>query len=269
MRINTDDLIGPCQELIKDACFKLMMPSFCQIERGYKADGSVITEVDHLMQDCLESGLSDLLPDSVLLGEEMSTEKQRRALHAGKPVWCLDPLDGTNNYTAGIPYFSVSLSLINNGEVIMGIVYDPVRDECFTASSDSNAHLNEVPLQLEDSGLKLNKGIAIIDFKRLPKPLRTDLINRSPYASQRSFGSVALDWCWLAAGRGHLYLHGRSNIWDYAAGHFIFSKAGGLACTLNGESVFINELQLRSALAAVDRNLFEAWRDWLGVKDPE
>lgn len=263
MTLNTEDLIKPCQHLVKRACSKLMMPSFCQIERGYKADGSVITDVDHLMQDYLEQALLELLPGSVLLGEEMSQSTQEQALHSGKPVWCLDPLDGTNNYTAGIPYFSVSLSLIHEAKVVMGLVYDPVRDECFTAGSPGRACLNNVPLQLQESGLKLNKSIAIIDFKRLPKPLRTDLVNRSPYSSQRSFGSVALDWCWLAAGRGHIYLHGRSNIWDYAAGHFIFSRAGGFACTLQGETVFINELLPRSALAAVDRTLFDAWREWV------
>jgi myo-inositol-1(or 4)-monophosphatase len=267
MNIDTNDLIGPCQQLIKDACCRLMMPSFCQIERGYKADGSVITDVDHLMQDFLGRGLSDLLPDSVLLGEEMSKKQQQQALHTGKPVWCLDPLDGTNNYSVGIPYFSVSLSLIHEAKVIMGIVYDPVRDEFFTAHSSGKALLNDVPLQLQQSGLKLNKSIAIIDFKRLPMQLRTDLINRSPYSSQRSFGSVALDWCWLAAGRGHIYLHGRSNIWDYAAGHFIFSKAGGLSCTLDGESIFIDELRPRSALAAVDQTLFDAWQEWLGIEN--
>jgi myo-inositol-1(or 4)-monophosphatase len=89
-------------------------------------------------------------------------------------------------------------------------------------------------------------------------------VTDTPYASQRSFGSVALDWCWLAAGRCHVYLHGRSNIWDYAAGNYIFEAAGGHAATLQGEAVFTAALTPRSSVAAVDRPLFEAWSAWLG-----
>jgi len=91
------------------------------------------------------------------------------------------------------------------------------------------------------------------------------MVSEIPYASQRSFGSVALDWCWLAMGRGHVYLHGRSKIWDYAAGNFIFNKAGGLSCTLEGESIFINELVGRSSVGAVDEALFKEWTNWIGV----
>ena len=265
MMINGDELIAPCRLLMKEACAKFMMPSFCQIERSYKADGSVITDVDHLMQDYLGQGLTELLPGSVLLGEEMTQQQQLDALRSNRPIWCLDPLDGTNNYTAGIPYFSVSLALINAKRVVIGLVYDPIRDECFSASDSDGAQLNDSPLTLKNTTLNLNKSIAIIDFKRLRKPLRTELVNRSPYSSQRSFGSVALDWCWLAAGRGHIYLHGRSNIWDYAAGEYIFSQAGGLSSTLDGEPVFISELLPRSAIAAVDQSLFEAWRQWIAT----
>ena len=103
------------------------------------------------------------------------------------------------------------------------------------------------------------------DKLRLSPGLATKIVSEIPYASQRSFGSVALDWCWLAMGRGHVYLHGRSNIWDYAAGHFIFKKAGGRSCTLEGESIFINELTARSSVGAVDDALFKEWTNWIGI----
>ncbi len=183
-------------------------------------------------------------------------------------MWCLDPLDGTSNFAAGIPFFSVSLALLQQGKVLLGMVYDPVRNECFSASLEQGARLNGEPLQVKQTGLELKQTTALIDFKRLEQDLATRLVTAIPYASQRSFGSVALDWCWLAAGRCHLYLHGRSNIWDYAAGNMIFHAAGGYSCTLDGEAIFTHTLTQRSSVAAVDQPLFAAWTEWLGISLP-
>ena len=76
---------------------------------------------------------------------------------------------------------------------------------------------------------------------------------------------MALDWCWLAAGRGHLYLHGKQRIWDYAAGSLILAEAGGHAVTLSGESVYRDDIAPRSAVAALDETLFQDWCAWLTV----
>ena len=196
----------------------------------------------------------------------MSAAEQERLLESDEPVWCLDPLDGTSNYSAGIPFYSVSLALLQQGQVQLGVVYDPNRNECFAARRGEGATLNGERLTLPDSGVPLNQATGLIDFKRLPAELASRLVTDLPYASQRSFGSVALDWCWLATGRCHVYLHGRQNIWDYAAGNLIFHEAGGQSCTLQGETVFVNALQPRSAVAAIDSRLFREWCDWLGIK---
>jgi myo-inositol-1(or 4)-monophosphatase len=145
-----------------------------------------------------------------------------------------------------------------------GIVYDPVRDECFSALQGQGARLNDTVLSTVHAGLTLQQATGLIDFKRLPLELAIRLVSEVPYASQRSFGSVALDWCWIAAGRCHVYLHGRQNIWDYAAGHLILQEAGGHAATLSGDTVFVNALQPRSAVAALDADLFAEWTCWLG-----
>ncbi|MDE2121884.1 MAG: inositol monophosphatase, partial [Betaproteobacteria bacterium] len=91
----------------------------------------------------------------------------------------------------------------------------------------------------------------------------TRLATAPPYASQRSLGSVALDWCWVAAGRFHLYVHGSQGLWDYAAGLLILAEAGGSAQTLQGDAVFDNSLRKRSALAAVDADLLREWSGWV------
>lgn len=242
-----------------------LLPRFAHVERQRKRDGSVLTEADTAMQSRVGEYLQQLAPDTLFLGEEMAAEQQAQLLAAGKPVWCLDPLDGTGNFSCGIPYYCVSLALLQAGQVELGLVYDPVRDECFSAARGAGAWLDSKPLQLVASGLALKQSTALVDFKRLEPALATRLVTDIPYASQRSFGSVALDWCWLAAGRCHVYLHGRSNIWDYAAGNLIFAEAGGHSISLDGQPVFIQALIPRSAVAAVDRGLFESWCSWLGI----
>lgn len=253
------------QKILVPAAREELLPRFNRVARTLKADGSVLTEADLAVQERVAGELLRDWPDAVFLGEEMSVDEQRRLIASPVPVWCLDPLDGTSNFAAGIPYFCVSLALLWQGEVRLGMVYDPLRDECFAASQAEGAMLKSEPLTVPVSGLPLERATALIDFKRLAPELAMRLVRETPYASQRSFGSVALDWCWLAAGRSHVYLHGRSNVWDYAAGQFIFQAAGGLSCTLDGEAVFTQVLTPRSSVAAVDRPLFESWTRYLGV----
>ena len=215
------------------------------------------------MQERVQHSLRELTPEYAFLGEEMSEADQLTAMQQAQPLWCLDPLDGTSNFANGIPYFSVSLALIEAGKVVFGLVYDPVRDECFSAQDKQPAKLNNQVLILEPTGLTLQDCTAVVDLKRLHQALATRLATQSPYASQRSFGSVALDWCWLAAGRGQLYLHGKQRIWDYAAGQFIFQKAGGFSSSLHGEALYNYSLQPRAAVAAIDESLFNAWYAWI------
>ncbi len=253
------------QEIVVSAGIEELLPRFAHVARAYKADGSVLTEADLAVQTRVAGQLQEHWPETVFLGEEMSVDEQQAMLTSDQPIWCLDPLDGTRNFATGIPYFCISLALLQNGSVSLGLVYDPVRGEFFAASDAQGAMLNNETLSLTSSGLELEQTTALIDFKRLDAPLATRLATEIPYASQRSFGSVALDWCWLAAGRCHVYLHGRSNLWDYAAGEFIFQKAGGFACTLDGEQVFTRSLTPRSSVGAVDETLYRAWTGWLGI----
>lgn len=255
------------KNLVIEAAREELLPRFNKVSHSFKVDGSVITEADLVMQERLQSALKQGYPSYAFLGEEMTTSEQRQQfVLPNTGLWCLDPLDGTSNFSLGIPCFSVSLALIVNAELVMGVVYDPMRDECFCAQRGAGAWLNDEPIQSFHHAAPEAAGIAIVDYKRLGSALCHRLIDDPPFKSQRSFGSVALDWCWLAAGRGHVYLHGSQNLWDYAAGHLIFTEAGGFSQTFDAEPVFNNSLAPRSAIAALDENLFKKWSDWLGVK---
>jgi myo-inositol-1(or 4)-monophosphatase len=231
-----------------------------------KADGSLVTEADIVVQAALFDALKQRWPDTDVLGEEMDESAQQRAMqHSDTGLWVLDPLDGTTNFSNGVPYYAVSAALLRNGVVEQGVVYDPNRKECFAAARKQGAWLNGERLQHGCSAPPLAQGVALIDLKRLPKDLACRLASNPPYKSQRSFGAVALDWAWLAAGRFQVYLHGRQKLWDYAAGCLILEEAGGCAVTLEGKPVFAPTLQPRSAAAALDPAAFQQWIDWLGI----
>ena len=145
----------------------------------------------------------------------------------------------------------------------MGFTYDPIRDEMFTAIKGEGAWLNNKKLSCKESGFTLDKSIAMVDLKRLPKSLAKKLLLNPPYKSQRNLGTCVLEWAWMAANRGHMYLHGGMKLWDLAAGTLILEEAGGFACTLQGEEVFRASMQPRSVIISPDKSLFKQWKNYL------
>jgi myo-inositol-1(or 4)-monophosphatase len=258
--------IEQIKNIIIQSAEQELLPRFLQSERREKQDGSVITEADMAMQSRLRAELARRWPDYPMLGEEMDEATQRRLLQSDTTgLWCVDPLDGTSNFAAGIPFFAVSVALLKNGRPELGVVYDPMRRECFWAARGRGAWCNDARLTAGKINISLAQTVALTDFKRLDSALARRLAEQPPYSSQRSFGSVALDWCWIAAGRGHLYLHGKQRIWDFAAGSLILAEAGGHAVTLEGETVYRADIAPRSAVAALDEQLFKAWCEWVVV----
>lgn len=254
-------------ELVRATARRHLLERFSAVQHhAVKDDGSLVTEVDHAMQASLQTELARRWPQYGFLGEEMSgAEHARLAATTAGGLWCLDPLDGTSNYAAGVPFFAVSLALLMDGQPALGLVYDPVRDECFTARRDGGAWLNDVPLNLSAiAAREMRRSIACVDFKRLHPSLAARLATQPPYGSQRNFGASSLEWCWLADGRFHLYLHGGQKLWDYAGGSLILAEAGGVARTLAGDPVFALVLEPRSVVAATHAGLFSAWSSWLG-----
>ena len=241
-----------------------LVTRFQRVTQELKADGSIITEADLAMQKSLSEKLSSHWPEIPFLGEEMTKQEQDALLSSTEQgLWVVDPIDGTSNFSLGIPFYAVSVAFIKDNLVQLGVVYDPSRDECFHAIRGEGAYLNGKRLDLIDSTDVDRITIAEIDFKRLTPELAQKIVANPPYKSQRSFGSVALDWCWLAAGRGDVYLHGRQNLWDFAAGTLILEEAGGVSSTLEGESVFNGTLEPRSAVIAINQNLFDQWYGFL------
>ncbi len=252
--------------LVRDTARSELLPRFAAVTAQTKPDGTAVTEADLVMQDRLQEALARHWPGTAFFSEEMTVaEHERLIAEGGRDLWCLDPLDGTTNYACGLPFFSVSLALLEGGRPRLAVVYDPVRDECFSATQGAGAWFNDTPLhgRRREVPPALRRCVAVVDFKRLEKHLGGALGSNPPYASQRNFGSSALEWCWLALGRFHLYLHGGQRLWDYAAGSLLLSEAGGISATLEGEPVFLMTDAPRSVVAVADQSLFDAWSGWL------
>ncbi len=244
--------------IVRDAGRTILLPAF---ERHHgsdvrrKADGSVVTDTDCHCQRFIRDRLRSLTPEFPFLGEEMDVVQQRALIQTDLPCWCLDPLDGTSNFIAGMPCFAISLALLYRGEAVAGWIYDPVADELFRAVPGGKAvSCNEESL-LPPAAPPLRETIGFIDFKRLPAEIATRLALNPPCRSHRNLGSCALEWAWLIAGRSQFIIHGGESVWDYAAGLAMAQLAGCCVTDFSGAHPLQGQQLKSSILAAVNAPL--------------
>jgi len=268
----SDNLLALCQ-IVKQVALTVRLDEQSRKQVQVKEDGSYVTDIDTEAQRLLVEALTEQWPDTVMLGEEMPFEEQSRVLREAvfktgdgsdryNGVWCIDPVDGTTNFTYGFPYFAISVALVDRNGPRAGVVYDPNRDECFAAERGIGAWMNEQRLETP-SNLELRECMACVDYKRLVTRLSERLVRSPPFRSQRHLGSSALEWCWLAAGRIQVYIHGGQKLWDYSAGVLILREAGGAACTLEGSDIRCDTLTKRSVLAASSEGLLRNLHTWI------
>lgn len=240
-----------------------IMPRYMKVTLHHKDDGSLCTDADLAAQEALTRKLQAILNVPVI-GEEMSPKDQVAGWAEGaQGVWCIDPIDGTSNFARGLPYFAVSVALIREGRSHLGVVYDPVSKETFAAELGRGTFLNGVKLVGRNAAKSLADALANVDMKRLSTNLVTQLATNPPYSSQRNFGASTLDWCYTAAGRYDVYLHGGQKLWDYAAGSLVLQEAGGFACSLEHDDFNQSDIWQRSVVASLDPELFLKWKTWL------
>ena len=240
-----------------------IMPRYMKVSHQRKSDGSLCTEADLAAQEALTRKLQVICSVPVI-GEEMNEQEQVSLWGDGRQeVWCIDPIDGTSNFVRGLPYFAVSVSLIREGKSVLGVVYDPLADEMYCAELGKGTFLNGEKLLNRATNTSLRRALAGVDMKRLDSRLAAVMSSGPPYSSQRNLGASTLDWCYTAAGRFDVYLHGGQKLWDYAAGSLVLQEAGGQMCTLDGDDFPQGEIWKRSVIAALNPGLFEEWKSWI------
>lgn len=198
----------------------------------YKRRFDPVTEIDHASEATVLSIISEHRPDDAILAEE------RGGTIPDSRLWIVDPLDGTVNFVHGIPQIAVSVGLWEGNRPLAGVIYDPLRDECFSAVAGQGAHLNERPIHVSATD-DLERSVAATGFPydHGDYPDEYAAVLGAVLGSVngiRRFGSAALDLAWVAAGRYEAYWELGLAPWDQAAGILIVREAGGRVTDFHG-----------------------------------
>ncbi len=230
-----------------------------------KSKNSLVSYVDKTAESRLVAGLAKILPSSVFLTEEDTVEDQE-----GEWQWIIDPLDGTTNFLHQVPFFSISVALRHRDELVMGIVYEVMHEECFYAWKDGGAYLNDLPIkvssavQLEET--LLATGFPYYDYSRMESYLDVFQVFMKRTRGIRRFGSAALDLAYVACGRFDGYYEYSIQSWDIAAGSFIVREAGGKVTTFNGQADFLFSNEVLAAGQVIHQEMLEVIKPMVEAK---
>jgi myo-inositol-1(or 4)-monophosphatase len=213
------------------------------IEIRHKGEIDIVTEVDRACEEVIVAVIRERFPDHDIVTEETDLGRT-----GSRFVWFTDPLDGTTNYAHGYPFFCSSVGLTVSGEVVAGAVYDPVKDELFTAEKGAGAHLNGRRLQVSSSS-ELLRSLLVTGF---PYDVREDLAGKlrlfirfmGEARAVRRDGAAALDLCYVACGRYDGFWEERLQPWDMMAGKLMVHEAGGRVSRFDGTPIGLDADEL-------------------------
>jgi myo-inositol-1(or 4)-monophosphatase len=192
------------------------------------------SEVDGQAETVIIKELRRATPDYAILGEEGGAQG------SGRFTWVIDPLDVTSNYQHGFPHFCVSIALVENGEPIHGVIFDPLRNDLFTASRGSGATLNDKKIRVAErkdlNGAFLITGFPPRERKSVGAHLKCIEALLQDAEDIRRTGSAALDLAYVACGRADAYFESGVKPWDIAAGALMVREAGGKVVDYRGRS---------------------------------
>ena len=197
-----------------------------------------VTYVDKTSEERIVEKLKKIIPDAGFIAEEGTANNK-----GDKYNWVIDPLDGTTNFIHGITPFAISIALMEDNKVILGVVHELGLNECFYAWKDNPAYLNgeEIKVSSKNTVEKslIATGFPYYDYDRLEPFMKTMEYFMQHSRGLRRLGSAATDLVYVACGRFEAFYEYSLNPWDVAAGAFIVQQAGGLVCDFNGENNYI------------------------------
>lgn len=204
---------------------------------AYKGDLNLVTEFDLRSEELIVSSLRENFPGEGILAEEGGLQV------SGEGQWLIDPLDGTTNFAHNIPFFAVSIAFVQSQKPLLGVIFDPMRDELFHAEAGQGVWLNAAPLRVSTLE-KLTESLLVTGF---PYDRNTHHDNNLAHFAAfslralgvRRMGSAAMDLAYVAAGRFEGYWELRLSPWDWAAGMLMVKEAGGkISRTDGGHDIF-------------------------------
>ena len=227
---------------------KSLIRDFGEVEKLQvikKGPRDYVTKTDKNVEKILLEELKKTKKNYSFFSEEIGSINN----NDNENIWIIDPIDGTTNFLHGIPHFAISIALQSNGEIVSGLVFDPIKDEMYFSEKNKGAFLNNQRLRvsnknsLDDCLFSTNKeGIKFSDL------------------NMRYSGSAALDLAYVASGRYDGYFHNKINIWDVAAGALMVEEAGGIVNDLKKFSA--NNIDIRASSSAINDKMLEKLKNF-------
>jgi myo-inositol-1(or 4)-monophosphatase len=244
------------------------------VKTEYKGDVDLVTVADRTSEKLIRGRLAEVFPEHGVYGEEGTRERME-----GEFRWYVDPLDGTTNFTHGFPQFCVSLGLEQrpaglapdqDGTLMAAVIYDPMRDELFTAERGRGAQLNGKPMQVSQTP-ELAEALLATGF---PSRKRHDSPNIHFYQEftlrshgVRRAGSAALDLAYVASGRMDAFWEFNLNPWDTAAGILLVEEAGGRVTDFSGGHFRLNSNEILASNGLIHNELLVLFRNMFAGRD--
>lgn len=205
-----------------------------------KGPHDYVSYVDKMSEERLVAQLSELLPEAGFITEE----KMTRQYDQEEYCWVIDPLDGTTNFIHDMAPYCVSIALRNREEVLIGVVYEVCRDECYRAYKGGGAYLNDRPIHVTDIDT-MDRAQILLGFPYDSERFRPIILKAiaqmyGSVGAERLLGSAAVELCYVAAGRAEGRIEGLLGPWDVAAGCLILAEAGGMTTDFSGGDTYLN-----------------------------
>jgi len=252
---NINVMVNACRKASKN-----LIRDFGEVEKlqvSVKGPGDFVTMTDKKVEEILIEELQKARSNFSILSEEIGEIKKDEEFR-----WVIDPIDGTANFLHGIPHFAISLALEKNKEIICGIVFDPIKDEIFSAEKGNGAYLNNQRMRvsarkkLEDCILftggpkqdEKSKDLALKEYQKFSSKVLIPI---------RKMGSAALDMAYVAAGRCDGCWQRGLSYWDFAAGILLVKEAGGFVTDFQGNDKYIENKTILASNSRINEAMIE------------
>lgn len=221
----------------------------------------MVSRADKEAEQQFVSFLEKALPGAGFTAEEGTSTRIGEVFN-----WIIDPLDGTTNYLYGLPCFCTSVALEMHGELVLGVIYDPTRDECFSAEKGKGAFLNGEPINVSHHA-RLEEALVAMGFPYDGRGRQSEYLNIlssviSNSRGMRRLGSAALDMAYVACGRFDVFYEYGLHAWDCAAGAVLIREAGGKVSDFKNDSGFLQNQTILSDNGLLHDEMLEYLKNW-------
>jgi myo-inositol-1(or 4)-monophosphatase len=239
-----------------DEFIRIEKEKFSSDKIEIKGLNDLVSYVDKTAEQIIVGDLQKHFPEAGFIVEENTLSEKKEY------NWIVDPLDGTTNFIHGIPCYAVSIALEYKGEIILGVVHEVSRNECFYAVKGGGSFLNEKPIKVSNNNFLKDSliatGFPIYNFSRIEPYLKNlEFLMRHTHGIRR-IGSAASDMCYLACGRVDAFFEYNLNPWDIAAGALIVKEAGGTVCDFKGEQNWLFGKEIIATNGNIEKEFKEA-----------